>query len=346
MASHYFERIHTETPTRLWVNNPNDEETQLAIAHGAVSCTTNPSFVSKLMESELEYVHGITDQVVRETEDDDVAADLVYQRTAQRIMKRFLPVHERSAGLNGWVTIQADPREDDDPDLIIKAALRHRKLGKNYMAKIPVIHAGCEAIEAMVEHDIPVCATEVFAISQFIYICERWERAVQKYGKRPPFYVTHITGIFDQHLADYVKQHNIAIAPEVLYWAGCTVGRKEYHMLKQRGYKAILLGGGARGNQHWTEFVGADMHITINWSTAKSLLELNPPIENRINVQTPKEVIEELEAKLPPFRRAYHDDALSLEEFKDFGPVQLFRNMFLAGYSKLLGEVKARRALL
>lgn len=346
MAPTYFERIAKETPTRLWVNNPTDAETKLAIEAGALSCTTNPSFVSKLMEGEPDYVHRVADQVVREVADDDIAADVVYQRTAQRIMGRFMPVHTASAGANGWVTVQADPREDDDPDLIIKAALRHRQLGQNYMAKIPVIHAGCEAIEALVDKDIAVCATEVFSLSQAVYICELWERAVKKYGKRPPFYVTHITGIYDQFLGDYVKQHKIDIAPEVLAWAGCTVGRKEYHLLKERGYKAILLGGGARGNQHWTEFVGGDMHITINWSTARSLLETNPPIVNRIDTPTPAEIVSELEAKLPDFGTAFHEGALSLEEFKAFGPVQLFRNMFLAGYNKLLGEVKARRALL
>ncbi|NTU51246.1 MAG: hypothetical protein HGA94_02260, partial [Candidatus Aminicenantes bacterium] len=78
----------------------------------------------------------------KEVEDDAVAADLVYQKTSARIMRRFRPLFDYTKGACGYVTIQADPREDDDADLIIKAALRHRKLGPNYMAKIPVIEAG------------------------------------------------------------------------------------------------------------------------------------------------------------------------------------------------------------
>ena len=343
MTLSYFDRITELTPTKFWVNNPSRAETDLAIANHAISCTTNPSHCSKLLESDPTFLQGIIDEVVRQEEDDNIAADLVYQRAAAWIMQRFRPMFDRSGGTRGFVTIQADPSEDDETDLIIEAALRHRKLGPNYMAKIPVISSGIEAIEAMVAEDIPVCATEVFSLAQAFTICERWENAVKKYGKRPPFFLTHIAGIFDQYLAGFVKANGIPIAPEVLAQAGCTVGRKEYHLVRARGFRTQLLGGGARGIQHWTEFVGGDMHITINWSTAQELIDKDPAIVSRIDVPTPLEIVQELEQKVPDFRRAYREDGLTVEEYKGFGPVQLFRNMFLSGYGKLLDEVKAHR---
>lgn len=346
MTLKYFQRVAAQTSTRWWVNNPNEAETILAIANGAINCTTNPSFCSKLLTNDAAYLNGIMDQVVREVEDDDEAADVVYQKASERIMRRFRPLYDYTHGASGYVTIQADPREDDDADLIIKAALRHRKLGPNYMAKIPVIEAGIAAIETMVKENIPTCATEIFAISQAIYMCERWEAAVKKYGNRPPFFITHITGIFDQHLGNVVKEKGIDIAPGILAQAGCCVGRREYHIVKERGYQTTLLGGGARGIQHFTEFVGGDMDITINWSTADELIQAGPPAVKRINAVTPRAVIAELDAKLPEFRQAYAEDSLTIKEFKAFGPVQLFRTMFLDGYGKLVSAVKARRALL
>lgn len=48
MARSYFQRVQTETPTRFWVNNPTVKEAQLAIDAGAVSCTTNPTYVHKM----------------------------------------------------------------------------------------------------------------------------------------------------------------------------------------------------------------------------------------------------------------------------------------------------------
>ena len=38
-------------------------------------------------------------------------------------------------------------------------------------------------------------------------------------------------------------------------------------------------------------------------------------------------------------------DGLSVEEFADYGPVQLFRNAFLKGWYQLLVEVASRRHL-
>ena len=85
------------------------------------------------------------------------------------------------------------------------------------------------------------------------------------------------------------------------------------------------------------------MHITLNWSTIKELIDTDMPVVNRMDFEVSPEIIEELSDKLVDFRRAYEDDGLSVEEYADFGPVQLFRSMFMQGYSTLLSEIAARR---
>ena len=345
MSRTYFDRITAETPTRLWINNPSRAETDLAIANHAINCTTNPAYCSKLLQSDADWLRGVIDEVVKVEEDDDVAADLAYQKTAGWIMERFRPLFEESAGEYGYVTIQADPREDDDTDLIIEAAMRHRKLGKNYMAKIPVITGGIKAIEALVAEDIPICATEIFSIAQAVHMCEVYEAACQRTGNHPKFFITHITGIYDEFLAGVVKKEKIDVGPEALTQAGNIVGRKEYRVIKERGFNTTILLGGARNTGHFTEFVGGDIHCTINWSTAEELLDLDLPVESRIDALAAEDVVDDLLAKSPHFYRAYVDDALPVEQFADFGPVVHFRNSFMAGYSRLLEEVAARRRL-
>jgi transaldolase len=344
MSQPYFQRVHGETSTRMWINNPSAEDVRLSIAAGAVDCTTNPSYCSKLLQTEPEYLRGVIDQVVKSTKDNDETAERVYHLASARVMDLFRPLHAKSGGAMGFVTIQDDPRSDDDADHIVEVTMRCTKLGQNFMTKIPVIASGIEAIEELVARNIPICATEIFAVAQATHMCEVYERAARKSGKRPLFYVTHITGIFDQYLAEVVKTEKIAIAPEILAQAGCLIARKQYRILKERGYPGTLLGGGARGTHHFTEFVGGDFHITINWSTAAELLAANPPVVSRIDVPTPKEVVEELRAKLPGFRRAYDEDGLTVEEFADFGPLMFFKTMFLNGYARLLDEVAERRA--
>ena len=342
--NNYFQRVQTESPTRFWINNPTAADTDKAIAAGAIDCTTNPSYCAKLLQSEPAYIRAVIDRVVKEVKENDEAAEHVYHEASTRIMRMFLPLYERSGSTQGFVTIQDDPRCDDDAPHIVEVTERCRRLGPNFMAKIPVIASGVEAIEELVARNVPICATEIFAVAQAVHIWEVYRRAAAKSGQHPPFYVTHITGIFDQYLAETVKAERIAIAPEILAQAGCIIARKEYRLLKERGYKGTLLGGGARGTQHFTEFVGGDFHITINWSTAEELIAKAGPVASRIDTPTPREVVEELRAKVPGFRRAYDEDGLCVKEFANFGPLMFFKTMFLNGYARLLDEVAERRA--
>lgn len=346
MPGGYFHRIHDETQTRFWVNNPSSDDMDKALAAGAVNCTTNPSYCAKLLQSEPRYIRGVIDQVVGTEKNVDKAATKVYHTVCARIMERFLPLHKASGGREGFVTIQDDPRRDHDADHTVKTSLKAAKLGRNFMAKIPVVPGGNEAIEELVERNIPICATEVFSVAQAVHICGRYARAAKKSGNRPPFYVTHITGIFDQYFADLVKTEKISIDPGILAQAGAVIARKQYQLLKKKGLPGIMLGGGARGLGHFTDFVGGDMHITINWSTAEELIAKDPPVKNRMDLPTPEETVRELSAKLPGFRRAYEEGGMAPREFADFGPVMLFKTMFLNGYIRLLDEVIERRARL
>ena len=343
MPADYFHRLTEETPTRFWVNNPSGLELDLAIAAGAINCTTNPAYCQKLIASDSDYIHGLIDEVIRETDDNEEAAVLVYQSASKRVIDRFLPLYEKSGGRYGYVTMQDDPREDQQSEAIVRGVLRNRELGPNYMAKIPVIAGGLEALEACVEENVPICATEVFAIAQAIHMCELYERAAEKTGNRPPFFVTHITGIFDEYLGKVTQREGVEIDPSVLAQAGCAIARKEYRLLKERGYSTTLLGGGARGTHHFTEMVGGDVHVTINWSTAQEIIDDDIQVVSRLDVETPQAVIDELSEKFPDFRKAYDQDGLSVEEYAEYGPVQLFRNAFLKGWGLVLAEIPSRR---
>ena len=342
----YFHRLARQTATRFWINNPTGPQIEQAIAAGAINMTANPSYASKLLQNEPDYAYKVIDEVIKETEDDDCAANLVSEKVVERAAEKFLPLYNESGGDQGYVTIQGDPRVDDRADAIIAEALRHRQLSENIMIKIPVTSAGTQAMEKLIAEYVPICATEVFSIAQAVHVCEVYKEAALESGKNPKFFVTHISGIFDDSLKNDVQRDGIEIAPEILDQAGCAVARKEYRILKERGCPGTLLGGGARGNHHFTEMVGGDAHITINWSTAESLIENDEPVVSRIKAQTDQGVIDELAEKLSDFRKAFYENKLTVQQFKDYGPVMLFRSMFLKGYDHLLSEIAARRLAL
>jgi transaldolase len=340
----YLQKVMSATPTRFWVNNPTMDEAIKSLQIGALAVTTNPTFCAKIMENnEYGDVAWIIDEVVSEIKDDRVAADLVFQKCTKRIMEIYEPLFEKSGKKYGYVTIQDDPAREHDSKLTVDAALRHSKLGKNFMAKIPVIKTGLEAIEVLIEKGIPVCATEIFSVAQAIEVCELYERITKKTGSRPAFYTTHITGIYDQYISELFKNKESGVDRAIIAKAGCIVGRKIYHLIKQRGYHTTLLGGGVRQPLHFTEFVGGDMHITMNYSTFVELNRSEKQVVSRIDSEASPSDVRLLREAIPDFRKAYDDDGLSTEEYAEYGPVLLFRGMFVKGYEKLVDEVKKRR---
>jgi transaldolase len=161
------------------------------------------------------------------------------------------------------------------------------------------------------------------------------------------FYMSHIAGIYDDYFANYVKEHDVQISPDVLWQAGLAVARRVYNLMLERDYHATFIGGGARGLHHFTEMVGGRVCITINWEgTADKLVDQNPPVVYRLFNPVPQRVIDELMEKLPDFKRGYLLDGLSEEEFADFGPVQLFRSSFMKSWTRVLGLAKERRSML
>lgn len=336
----YLQSVHAKTETRFWVNNPNLAECNDALAGGAFACTTNPAFCAKLFQSAPAYMHELVRRIVADEADTNMAAERIYHAAAKDLMEVFLPFHEKSSGKAGFVTIQEDPRREEQYDYILEASLRAAKLAPNYMAKIPVTEHGLKVISLMVEHDIPICATEVFSLSQALKVAEVYEESARKYNKRPPMFVTHITGIMDQYFKDLVAKECIGISSQALELAGTAVGLAQYRLYKSRGIEAVMLGGGARGLHHFTNFVGGDMHITINWSTAVELNEKETEVVPMIDREIPQPIIDELLKNLPNFRRAYEEDGMAVEEFADYGPVMLFRTQFMNGYSRLIDAIQ------
>jgi len=344
MSEGYFHRLHQETPTRLWINNPTLAEADLAIAAGAISCTTNPAYSARIIKMEPERAARAIDAAIKESHDDHRAVDIAQQRLVKEIMEKFLPLYNQAPGKQGLVSIQGNPHLDENPAHIVDEAMRFRKISPNFITKIPCTAAGLKAFEQLIPEDMPIIATEVFAMAQASEVYGLYQRVSQKCGKHPPFYVTHISGIFDECLAKTAEREGIKVSPEALAQAGCILARKQYAMMRRSGYNITLMGGGARGTHHFTEMVGGALHVTINWSTAEEIIKADPPITSRIKAAAPQSIVDELCEKLPDFRAAYRDDGLTIEEFGEFAPLQFFRNMFVKGWDTLADSVHEERA--
>jgi len=73
--SGYFARVSAETPTRLWINNPTDDELRMALAAGAIGCTTNPAYAGGLLTRAPDEVLPSLAEASAETSDEAEAAE-------------------------------------------------------------------------------------------------------------------------------------------------------------------------------------------------------------------------------------------------------------------------------
>jgi transaldolase len=344
----YFRRVENETPTRFWINNPTLRQAREAIDAGAIGCTTNPSYVSKLFESPEDFaqVKRAVDMLLPHVEDNNELAAIVQRMMVARLSDVFMPLYEASEGKEGYVTIQGDPFEETDAQSIIDEGLENRRIGPNITVKIPVTTYGIEAISTLVKMDVPTMATEVMGLSQVISICEAYTQASQESGFSPPFHVTHITGILDDHFKRVVANDHLDISPEAMQWAGLSIAKREYALMRERNYPGIMIGGGARKLEDFTELVGGHLHVTINWKgTADILLEKDGPVVHRIDSFPEQHLIDELMEKLPDYRRAYLLDGMQSDEYYDYGGVELFRSSFMKGWNMLLDFIKEQRRM-
>lgn len=345
MPNSYFKRVHEQTPTRFWINNPTLQQAQSAIDAGAVGCTTNPSYVSELLNSpdDLRCVLRAVDLLLPYEKDDVVIATKVQRIMVSKLSDLFLPLYRESDGKAGFVTIQGNPFKEEHAGDIIDEGLENRKAGANVMVQIPVTAPGIQAIETLVGLEVPVTATEVMALSQAASIREAYQKASQQSGKQPPWYVNHITGMLDDHFKRVVAANRLDIPVEALRYAGLSIAKRQYKLFKECQWPGTMIGG-ARKLEDFTELVGADMAITINWEgMADVLLQRDEPVVQRIQADLDEGLTDVLKKSLPDYRRAWALDGMHMAEYYDFGGVKSLRSSFQEGWNQVLALIAERR---
>lgn len=338
---HYFHRVMEQSETRFWINNVTKNEAYWAIEEGAIGCTQNPAYVWKMMNHPdmQEKVEALIKKYIKEENDANEILVKLQRDLVGEIATIFLTQYESSQGRTGYVSIQGDPFHEDT-ETIVRHALYNREAGPNIMAKIPVTEEGLKAIEILAAQGVPINATEVMSVRQALDVCEVYEKATKGMKHKAPIYYSHISGILDEYLHKYVEAEGIEISSDALWHAGICAAKKTYWLCKQKNKEVGFIGGGARGLHHFTEMVGADANITINWSgTADKLIEQDPVVVQRFFMPTPEAVFDEL-CKIDDFKKAYFIDAIKPEEYENFGPVVLFRSSFEDAWSKAVDRIK------
>jgi transaldolase len=327
----------------MWINNATVEQARLAIAAGAVGCTNNPAYAWKMIESDPENTVPVLDRLLAQSGDDSEVLVLLQKALADRIASEFLPIFERSRGKLGYVTVQGDPFRETRGAILRQARL-NRAGAPNIMAKIPVIPEGLAAIEILAGEGVPLCCTEVMAVRQAADAAGAFALGAAGRERPAACVIAHIAGIYDEYLQSRAQKEGAAVEPDILWQAGVAVAKKVHALIHERGWAVGFLSGGARGLHHFTELVGSEGAVTINWAgCADALLRQDPPVICQFARPTPMFVLDELARRIPDFRRGYELGGIEPAEYESFGPVVLFRGMFEQAWQKALKFIGERR---
>jgi len=336
------------TPTCLWNDSAAFEELTYSMEHGAVGATCNPVIVLDVLKQEFAQWKQRIIEIVRErpsATEREIAWQLVEEISATRAAM-LRPIFDAHKGRNGRLSIQTDPIFYRNTPALIEQALRFHALAPNMIVKIPVTRAGVPAIEELTYRGVSINATVSFALPQCIAVAEAVERGLTR-REREGLDIstmgpvcTIMVGRVDDWLRVYMEKENIAIDPGYLEWAGIAVFKKTYAVYRERGYRLRLLAAAYRNHMHWSEFIGGDVVVSPPCKWQKRFNASDVKVENRIDTPVEPKIVAELLGKFPDFARAYHETAMTVEEFDTYPPTVRTLRQFIEACHDLEAQIR------
>ncbi|MBX7184365.1 MAG: transaldolase family protein [Vicinamibacteria bacterium] len=343
-------RLTVQKGAEFWNDSCSLTELADAVAHGATGATSNPVIVSAVVKADPKTWNPVLDDIVaaNPTATEDEIAWLLIEEIGRQAAKILLPVHARTAGTQGYLSIQVSPKFHANADRMIEHGRALAGLAPNIAIKIPSTAAGVKAAEELVAEGINVNATVSFTVSQAVTVAEAFERGLDRAQKggadmtRLHPYMTLMVGRLDDLLQRVMVKEQIAIDPGYLAWAGIAVFKRAHEIFTKRGFRASLLAAAYRHHLHWSQLIGPGVILTMPYAWWKQFEASDIEVEETLDRKVRPEVLEALQRKFRDFNLAYDEGALAPPAFASYGASVHTLNQFLGGYQELLGLVRER----
>ncbi len=170
----------------LWLDNItramlDDGQLQRYIdTYSVTGLTSNPSIFDAAIASGL-YDGEIASLAKQGIVGEDLFFTLAIE-DLQRAADLFAPVHERTDGVDGWVSLEVSPLLAYDTDKTVEWAkeLHGRARRSNLFIKIPGTPEGLPAIEECIASGVPINVTLLFDVDQYVACFEAYLRGVER----------------------------------------------------------------------------------------------------------------------------------------------------------------------
>jgi transaldolase len=174
--------------------------------------TSNPTIFDEAIGNTSAYDGSIRQKAQAGLSGEELFVELALE-DLRRAADLFRPEFDRTAGIDGWVSMEVSPLLANDTKTTIDAALRiHKQANRpNLYVKIPGTPAGVPAIEAAIFAGVPVNVTLLFSREHYLSVADAYMRGIERRiaaGLDPR--VNSVASLFvsrwDRAIADKVPQ--------------------------------------------------------------------------------------------------------------------------------------------
>ena len=143
--------------------------------------TSNPTIFDQAIKGGDEYDAAIRQKLAGARTGEALFFELALEDLT-RAADIFRPVHERTAGVDGWVSLEVSPvLAYDTASTIAQAKELHARAGRpNLLIKIPGTREGLPAIEEAVASGVPVNVTLLFSREQYLAAADAYMRGIER----------------------------------------------------------------------------------------------------------------------------------------------------------------------
>src|SRR5215470_15799867 len=193
--------------------------------------TSNPTIFDHAIKNSGDYDDSIKRKLAAGKSGEKLFFELALEDLRQAA-DLFRPVHDRTCGVDGWVSLEVSPLlAHDTKSTIAEAKNLHAQAQRpNVLVKIPGTKEGLPAIEEAIFAGIPVNVTLLFSDDQYLACADAFMRGVERRiaaGLKPD--VPSVASIF-------VSRWDVAVAGKVPEALSNQLGIA----VAQRAYKAYL----------------------------------------------------------------------------------------------------------
>ena len=143
--------------------------------------TSNPTIFDHAIKNSSAYDAAIREKVGKGKSGEALFFELALEDLT-RAAALFRPVHDRTAGVDGWVSLEVSPLLAYDTSSTLAAAKElHGRAGQpNLFIKIPGTKEGLPAIEEAIFAGVPINVTLLFSREQYLAAAEAYLRGVER----------------------------------------------------------------------------------------------------------------------------------------------------------------------